>query len=436
MRHVAMPLPLLLLVTLSLDPASAAGHAARQPIARAPFAQPRLSSLSTHRRRLAREHTAASLQSPADVPHGHARPLNGTHGRAPSCGGCSRRESALSKTLHLHAFATLFRQVGLVPIILLGVALVVGLMFCAKSCLSWELFVTLFYALLYFIASPTAILVNKWIMKDFGFGYPIMVAGFGQVFTAAISQLAVRAGFETLDNGPKIPTRSMVMVGFFSALALVLGQYPYLYLTVAFIQMLKAFSPAIMVFFLSCLAVEYPSRQVIATVFGLSLCTAVASAGEVNFNLLGFLLMMGASASDALRLVFTQKLLKNQKLKPVEMLYYTAPACLLWMLPAAAALELPTFFRHHSVAIMRRHPLMFVASGCSGLWVNVTASLLVKRTSSMTLKTMTMTRNGGLVMVSAALMGETITGLETVGYSGLLFFFAMYTVTKAKEAAR
>lgn len=34
-------------------------------------------------------------------------------------------------------------------------------------------------------------------------------------------------------------------------------------------------------------------------------------------------------------------------------------------------------------------------------------------------------RLSGLVIVSAALMGETITALEAVGYSGLLFFFGM-----------
>ena len=66
------------------------------------------------------------------------------------------------------------------------------------------------------------------------------------------------------------------------ALAMVLGQFPYLYLTVAFIQMLKAFSPAYMVVLLSCLGVEYPSGRVKAVVLGLCVSAAVASAGEVR----------------------------------------------------------------------------------------------------------------------------------------------------------
>ena len=63
---------------------------------------------------------------------------------------------------------------------------------------------------------------------------------------------------------------------------MVLGQFPYLYLTVAFIQMLKAFSPAYMVVLLSCLGVEYPSNRVKAVVLGLCVSAAVASAGEVH----------------------------------------------------------------------------------------------------------------------------------------------------------
>ena len=90
-----------------------------------------------------------------------------------------------------------------------------------------------------------------------------------------------------------------------------------------------------------------------------------------------------------------QKLLTNNKMAPLETLYFTAPVCLMWMVPAALVTEIPAALRHHSFALMRAHPLMFLASGFSGFFVNITSFLLVKRTSSMTLKTMTMARNGG-----------------------------------------
>ena len=83
---------------------------------------------------------------------------------------------------------------------------------------------------------------------------------------------------------------------------------------------------------------------------------------------------------------------------------------------------------------MRSHPAVFAASALAGAFVNLTSFLLVKRASSMTLKALTMARNGGLVLVSAVVFGETITALEAVGYGGLLGCFAMYTCVKAREA--
>ena len=71
-----------------------------------------------------------------------------------------------------------------------------------------------------------------------------------------------------MDLGESLTTTPWVVVPA-SALSLVLGQYPYLYLTVAFIQMLKAFSPAYMVIFLYCLGVECARAHVLAVAPGL-----------------------------------------------------------------------------------------------------------------------------------------------------------------------
>lgn len=164
--------------------------------------------------------------------------------------------------------------------------------------------------------------------------------------------------------------------------------------------------------------------------------TLVTFPTQVNFNVIGVLFMAAASCSDALRLVVAQKLLKNLKLGPIETQYFTAPICILWMIPAAMLTELPQAIRSNSFALITVHPLAFAASGVSGCLVNLTSFLLVRRTSSMTLKTMTMARNGGLVLFSALLMGESISNLEALGYTGLLGCFAMYTYVKSTEAAK
>ena len=79
-----------------------------------------------------------------------------------------------------------------------------------------------------------------------------------QVATALCAAVVVFITGESLETGRKIGATTLLVLGCVSALALVLGQYPYFYLTVAFIQMLKAFSPAYMICFLFCLGAEPP----------------------------------------------------------------------------------------------------------------------------------------------------------------------------------
>ena len=173
-----------------------------------------------------------------------------------------------------------------------------------------ELLITLVCVALYMVTSPVAIMCSAMLMKDFGFHYPTMVSSIGQLTTAAFATIYVRLTGLSISNGLQVSWHNKMLLGGASAFSLVMGQFPYLYLTVAFIQMLKAFSPVYMVIFLSCMNVEHPSRQVIVCILGLSLCTAVAAAGEVNFNLIGILFKACASCSDAMRLVMAQKLLR------------------------------------------------------------------------------------------------------------------------------
>ena len=105
-------------------------------------------------------------------------------GRAPSCGGCSRRESMLTKQMRLDHYAEMYHQLGPLKSVLTLLTLLGLITMCIRTFykrVSGELLVTLMYVLLYFVASPFAIVINKVLMKDYGFGYPVMVSALGQV---------------------------------------------------------------------------------------------------------------------------------------------------------------------------------------------------------------------------------------------------------------
>ena len=60
-------------------------------------------------------------------------------------------------------------------------------------------------------------------------------------------------------------------------------------------------------------SLEVPTRQLISSVMLIALGTAIASYGEINFNLVGVLCMLASESFEATRLVMTQVVLVGLK---------------------------------------------------------------------------------------------------------------------------
>lgn len=105
-------------------------------------------------------------------------------------------------------------------------------------------------------------------------------------------------------------------VGFLMALTLLCGNVSYLYLTVAFIQMLKAFTPIITMVTLFLFRMETPTKNLIASVVFIAFGTLLASLGEGSFSVIGVVIMMSSEVFESVRLVMTQVLLVGLKFNP------------------------------------------------------------------------------------------------------------------------
>lgn len=117
------------------------------------------------------------------------------------------RESTLAHTARLSSFQRILEGLDI-----LGQSLVVLSFLVASAAILWQLkqrryretCITLLYSVLYFLASPSAILINKILMKDVGFHYPITVSAFGQVTTVIYAVVSVHAlNWTKLNNGPE-----------------------------------------------------------------------------------------------------------------------------------------------------------------------------------------------------------------------------------------
>ena len=107
-----------------------------------------------------------------------------------------------------------------------------------------DVLITLAYCVVYLLVGPALILVNKKIMRDVGFGYPMMVSGIGQLSSAICSAIAIKVlKVQPLTCVAQVTwpfyLRNMMVVGGATAASLCFGNAGYLYLTVSFVQILK-----------------------------------------------------------------------------------------------------------------------------------------------------------------------------------------------------
>mmetsp|Transcript_10797 Transcript_10797/g.32191 ORF Transcript_10797/g.32191 Transcript_10797/m.32191 type:complete len:251 (+) Transcript_10797:1-753(+) len=225
----------------------------------------------------------------------------------------------------------------------------------------------------------------------------------------------------------------MVVVGAAFASSLCFGNAGYMYLTVSFVQILKAFTPCVVVAGLALSGVDYPSTRVALSVLGMSLGTVLASLGEAHFNLTGFLIMCAAETSEATRLVLTQRLLCNLRFGAFEGLWLMAPICCLWMWGLACFVEVPRLLDSGDLAKVSENRGTFAFAACLGFAVNVASFLVIKRTSSVMVKLLGTARNAGLVLISALALGEEVTRQQACGYAVCLGFFAAYNYYKMTE---
>ena len=291
------------------------------------------------------------------------------------------------------------------------------------------------YCLVYLLVGPALIIVNKKILRDVGFGYPMMVSGLGQLSSAICSFILIRVfKLTTLTCRAQVTwpfyLRNMMVVGGATAASLCFGNAGYLFLTISFVQILKAFTPVFVVAMLYMTGIDVPSRRVTFSVIALCVGTSIASAGEANFNLTGVIIMIFAETCEATRLVLTQKLLTNLKFPALEGLYYMAPICSFWMFGLAAFLEMPSAFSTGKSALPAEHASLFFLSFLLGFLVNVASFLVIKRTSSVMLKLLGTARNAGLACFSAVFLGDEITLTQAVGYVICLYFFGLYNYYK------
>ena len=125
-----------------------------------------------------------------------------------------------------------------------------------------------------------------------------------------------------------------------------------------------------------------PSLKTLGNVSFIVIGVIIASFGEIQFDLTGFLYQLGGITFEALRLVLVQKLLSSAEFKmdPLVSLYYFAPVCALMNGVVALIMEVPSMTMDN---VYQVGFLTLLASAMVAFLLNVSVVFLIGKTSSL-----------------------------------------------------
>ncbi|KAL6536210.1 hypothetical protein OROGR_012782 [Orobanche gracilis] len=292
----------------------------------------------------------------------------------------------------------------------------------------------------------TVIVYNKYILdkKLCNWPFPISLTMIHMAFCSSLAFAAVRL-FNLVDPAAlsrRIYLTSVVPIGALYALSLWLSNSAYIYLSVSFIQMLKALMPVAVYSIGILLKNDGYRNSTMSNMLAISFGVAIAAYGEAKYDSWGVHLQLGAVAFEATRLVMIQILLtsKGINLNPITSLYYVAPSCL-------AFLAIPWLFVEYPI-LRQQNPLGFhfdfVIFGTNSLCafaLNLAVFLLVGKTSALTMNVAGVVKDWLLIAFSWSVIKDTVTALNLFGY-GLAFLGVGYynhsklQALKAKEAQK
>jgi len=184
------------------------------------------------------------------------------------------------------------------------------------------------------VLSSGVIIYNNYIYNTLNFKYPVFLVTWHLTF-AAIGTRVLQRTTHLLDGAKDVPVskdmffRSILPIGLLFSGSLILSNTAYLYLSVAYIQMLKAFTPVAILLISWVFRLSEPSRKLLLIVLMISSGVALASKGERWFSLVGFVIQAGGVGFEATRLVLIQTLLHGLKMDPLVSLHLYAPVCAL-----------------------------------------------------------------------------------------------------------
>lgn len=284
------------------------------------------------------------------------------------------------------------------------------------------------YVSIWIFLSFSVIVYNKYILdrKLYNWPYPISLTMIHMGFCSILAYLIIKVFklVEPVTMSRDLYLRSVVPIGLLYSLSLWLSNSAYIYLSVSFIQMLKALMPVAVYSIGVMMKKETFRSNTMINMVSISFGVAIAAYGEAKFDTFGVFLQLGAVAVEATRLVMIQILLaaKGIKLNPITSLYYVSPCCFVFLSVPWLIVEFPVL---RETSSFHFDYWIFGTNSICAFALNLAVFLLVGKTSALTMNVGGVVKDWLLIAFSWSVIKDQVTPINLVGY-GVAFLGVAY----------
>ncbi|EPS66893.1 plastidic phosphate translocator-like protein2, partial [Genlisea aurea] len=290
----------------------------------------------------------------------------------------------------------------------------------------------------WFSSNIGVLLLNKYLLSNYGFKYPIFMTLCHMTACSLLSYIAIV--WIKIVRLQTIKSRKQFMkIAALSAIfcfSVVSGNVSLRYLPVSFNQAIGATTPFFTAIFAYFITFKKEAFLTYITLVPVVAGVIIATGGEPSFHLFGFIICIGATAARALKSVVQGILLseEGEKLNSMNLLLYMAPTAVVLLVPATVVMEDNAV--GIALALARKDSgiiWLLLFNSALAFFVNLTNFLVTKQTSALTLQVLGNAKGAVAVVVSILIFRNPVTVTGIFGYSITVTGVVLYSEAKKRS---
>lgn len=293
----------------------------------------------------------------------------------------------------------------------------------------------LIYVLLWYAFSISLSVYNKWMFDGSGlnFPFPILTTALHQAVQSCLAGLALGIAyhFKTAPKDPRLDWKEIVPTVLASTGDIGLANTSFVFVTLSFYTMVKSSALGFVLLFGVIFGVEKSSWRLAGIIFVLSVGVIMMVAGETRFNLVGFLLVLGASASSGLRWALVKLMLGGNRKKghPIQTILAISPGmCILLLLWGLVKEGASQFF---GAELWQRHSVLsgsflLLMPGILAFCMTWSEFELLNITGPLTLAVAGICKEVATIIISVIAFHDKLTVINVVGLCVTIAAIAAY----------